>query len=154
MTTRTVSIATACMAMVLISATPIPATAQSAPPADPVADLLRDRGETYRRAPDTLQDPDELRRTQALNAEIVAQNELAENQERADRETHDLAQSRYQAEMEAAEAERARFEAGLRASEEAQARYEREMADWRATVAACERNDRARCLAGRQPVLP
>ena len=28
--------------------------------------------------------------------------------------------------------------------------YERQMADWQATVAACERGDRARCNAGRQ----
>lgn len=122
---------------------------------DPVADMLRARGERYHRAPDSAQDPDEVRRTQALNAEIVAQNDLAENQDRANQAAQAEAQRRYQAEMEQTQAEarvaNERYESDLRAAAEAQARYEREMADWRATVAACERGDRARCNAGRQP---
>ncbi|MDT4865205.1 hypothetical protein FQZ97_999940 [compost metagenome] len=121
---------------------------------DPVAEMLRARGERYHRAPDSAQDPDEVRRTRALNAEIVAQNDLAENQDRANQAAQAEAQRRYQAEMDLTQAEaRAaseRHEADLRAAAEAQARYEREMADWRATVAACERGDRARCNAGRQ----
>lgn len=153
MTTTGCNSAKAILALCL-AVMPISAAAQTAPSADPVAALLRDRGESYRRAPDSSQDPDELRRTQALNAEIVAQNELAENQERADQAAFEEAQTQHRAEMETAEAERRIFEERLRSSEEAQARYEREMADWRATVAACERNDRARCLAGRQPALP
>ncbi|AYG94318.1 cell wall hydrolase [Brevundimonas naejangsanensis] len=122
---------------------------------DPVAEMLRARGERYHRAPDSAQNPDEVRRTQALNAEIVAQNDLAESQDRANQAAYAEAQRRYQAEMEQtqaeARAENERHEADLRAADEAQARYEREMADWRATVAACERGDRARCNAGRQP---
>ena len=128
--------------------------AQSAPDGDPVAELLRRQGERYRRAPDSAQDPDELRRTQALNDEIVAQNDLAENEDRANAVAHAKAQARYQTELEAAEAEaraaRERHEADLRTAAEAQAAYDRQMADWRATVAACERGDRARCNAGRQ----
>lgn len=119
-------------------------------PDDPVADLLRSQGERYHRAPDSAQDPDELRRTQALNDEITAQNDLAESEDRANAAAHAQAQARYQAELEAAEIDRQRHEADLRTAAEAQAAYERQMADWRATVAACERGDRARCNAGRQ----
>ena len=120
---------------------------------DHVAEMLA-KGERYRRAPDSKQDPDELRQTQALNAEIVAQNDLAENEDRANQAAQAEAQRRWQAELDQTEADaraaRERHEADLRAAAEAQARYDREMADWRATVAACERGDRARCNAGRQ----
>lgn len=120
---------------------------------DHVAEMLT-KGERYHRAPDSKQDPDELRETQALNAEIVAQNDLAENEDRANQTAQAEAQRRWQAELDQTEAEaraaRERHEADLRAAGEAQARYDREMADWRATVAACERGDRARCNAGRQ----
>lgn len=130
-----------------------PKAAQSAP-SDPVADLLRRQGERYHRAPDSAQDPDELRRTQALNDEITAQNDLAENEDRANAAAHARAQAEYQAELERSEADaraaRERHEADLRTAAEAQAAYERQMADWRATAAACERGDRARCEAGRQ----
>ena len=119
-----------------------------------MGDLLRRQGERYHRAPDSAQDPEELRRTQALNDEIVAQNDLAENEDRANAAAHAKAQAQYQAELEQAEIEarmiRERHEADLRAAADAQAAYERQMADWRATVAACERGDRARCSAGRQ----
>lgn len=129
------------------------ATQTQTPSHDPVAEMLI-KGERYRRAPDSKQDPDELRQTQALNAEIVAQNDLAENEDRANQAAQAEAQRRWQAELDQTEAEtraaRERHEADLRAAEQAQARYDREMADWRATVAACERGDRARCNAGRQ----
>lgn len=125
-----------------------------APPSDPVADLMRRQGERYHRAPDSAQDPDELRRTQALNAEITAQNDLAESQDRANAAAHAKAEAQYQTELDTAQAEaraaRERHESDLRTATEAQAAYERQMADWRATVAACERGDRARCNAGRQ----
>ena len=130
-----------------LAQTPTPAQAA---PSDPVADLLRSQGERYHRAPDSAQDPDELRRTQALNAEITAQNDLAENEDRANAAAHAQAQARYQSELETAEAERLRYESDLRTAAEAKALYENQMADWQATVAACERGDRARCNAGRQ----
>ncbi|MFC5373539.1 cell wall hydrolase [Brevundimonas faecalis] len=133
---------------------PPTSAAQTAPAADPVGDLLRARGERYHRAPDSAQDPDELRRTQALNAEITAQNDLAENEDRANAAAFAKAQAQYQAELEQADASaraaQERHEADLRTAAEAQAAYDRQMADWRATVAACERGDRARCNAGRQ----
>ena len=120
-------------------------------PKDPVAEMLLSKGERYHRAPDSAQDPDELRQTQALNAEIVAQNDLAENEDRANAAAYARAQAQYQSELEAAAIEaRERRETDLRTAAEAQAAYERQMADWRATVAACERGDRARCNAGRQ----
>ena len=128
---------------------PRPAQAQ-AQPADPVAEMLRSKGERYHRAPDSTQDPDELRQTQALNAEIVAQNDLAENEDRANQAAHAEAQRRWQSEMDRVRAAREQYEADLRVADEAKARYDRDMADWRATVAACERGDRARCNAGRQ----
>lgn len=131
-----------------------PPQAAQAAPSDPVADLLRSQGERYHRAPDEAQDPDELRRTQALNAEITAQNDLAENEDRANADVHAQAQARYQAELEAAEADRMRYESDVRTAAEAKALYERQMADWRATAAACERGDRARCNAGRQAPAP
>ena len=122
---------------------------------DPVGDLLRRQGERYHRAPDSAQDPEELRRTQALNDEIVAQNDLAENEDRTNQAAYAEAQRRYQAEVAQSDAQaraaREQHEADLRAAAEAQARYDGEMADWRATVAACERGDRARCNAGRRP---
>jgi len=137
----------ASLATPTLAQTPMPAQAA---PSDPVADLLRSKGERYHRAPDSAEDPDELRRTQALNDEIVAQNDLAENEDRANAAAHAKAQAAYQAELEAAEVERQRHEADVKTAAQAQADYERQMADWRATVAACERGDRARCNAGRQ----
>ncbi|WEK57414.1 MAG: cell wall hydrolase [Candidatus Brevundimonas phytovorans] len=133
-----------------LAQTPTPPNPAPAAPSDPVADLLRRQGERYHRAPDAAQDPDELRQTQALNDEIVAQNDLAENEDRAAAAAHAKAQAQYQSELETAEAERLLYEADLRAAAEAKALYERQMADWQATVAACERGDRARCEAGRQ----
>lgn len=130
--------------------TPAPTAPQSAP-SDPVADLLRRQAERYHRAPDSAQDPDELRQTQALNDEITAQNDLAENEDRANAAARARAQAQYQSELETAEAERLRYESNLRTAAEAQALYQRQMTDWQATVAACERGDRARCNAGRQP---
>lgn len=123
-------------------------------PKDPVAKMLLSKGERYHRAPDSAQDPDELRQTQALNAEIVAQNDLAENEDRANQSAQAEAQRRWQAEVDQTEAQaradRERHEADLRAADEAQARYERDMADWRAAAAACQRGDTARCNAGRK----
>lgn len=132
-----------------------PAKLAPAASSDPVGDLMRRQGERYHRAPDSAQNPDELRRTQALNDEIVAQNDLAENEDRTNQAAYAEAQRRYQAEVAQSDAQaraaREQHEADLRAAAEAQARYDGEMADWRATVAACERGDRARCNAGRRP---
>lgn len=127
-----------------------PALAQSAQPkADPVADALRDRGEAYRRAPDTAQTPEELRATSALNAEIMDQNDLAEMEERARLADYAKAQAEYQAELQRVEAERLRIaveaeeqEARYKAEQEAHARVR---ADWEACVAG----DGSRCTPPR-----
>jgi len=138
----------------LLLTAPVQAQDQATAQKDPVAEMLRAKGERYHRAPDTAQDPDELRQTQALNAEIVAQNDLAESEDRANQAAQTEAQRRWQAEVDQAQAEariaRERHEADLRAADEAKARYDRDMADWRATAAACQRGDTARCYAGRQ----
>ena len=142
------------MAAPTLAQTPTPAKPAPAASSDPVGDLMRRQGERYHRAPDSAQNPDELRRTQALNDEIVAQNDLAENEDRTNQAAYAEAQRRYQAEVAQSDAQaraaREQHEADLRAAAEAQARYDGEMADWRATVAACERGDRARCNAGRR----
>lgn len=143
--TRAVLIAALCVAAA-------PAAAQNqpgAPAPDPVADLLREaEGETYRRAPDSAQDPVEVKTTQALNAEITARNERAAAEDDANRRAFEAAQEDYAARLAAAQAEQARYENDVRAAEAARLRHEQEMADWRATVAACEGGDRIRCAAG------
>ncbi len=106
---------------------------------------LRALGESYRRAPDERQDPQELVRTRILNAEIRAQNDLAEDQERADRAAYEEAAARHSEALSRAETERLNHEAELRAAQAAQVRYESDMNAWRARVRACEAGDRRAC---------
>lgn len=108
--------------------------------------LLRARGEAYHRAPDSQQTEAELAATRALNAEIVAQNELAAKQEEADRLAHDAALARYQIEVRQTE-ERAHAEA--EAARAAQDRYDRDYAAWMEQVKACQSGVRAACAAPR-----
>jgi hypothetical protein len=117
-------------------------------PADPAAReaLLRARGEAYHRAPDSQQTEAELAVTRALNAEIAAQNDLAERQEAADRLAHDAALARYQIEVQQTE-ERAR--AAAEATRAAQDQYDRDYAAWEERVAACRAGVRAACAARR-----
>lgn len=140
----------ACLALSV--AAPAFAQSKTAPQpqeADPVAEALRNRGEAYRRAPDSAQTPEELRTTSALNAEIMDQNDLAEMEERARLSDYAKAQAEYQAELERVEAERLRI--ALEADEQ-EARYKAERdahararADWEACVAG----DRTRCTTPR-----
>ena len=121
-------------------------SAQSvSPSADPIADAMRERGEAYRRGPDEKQDPEELRETSALNAEILEQNDLAELQDRANQRAHARAQAEYQEELDLREMEIRRIEAETAARDAAyqaeKAAYERARADWQACVAG----DKARC---------
>lgn len=136
------------LAAILSAAAPAAGQTGPAPEPDAVAQLLRARGEAYHRAPDEAQDPAELRATRALNAEIASRNDLAANQEQADRDSFDAAQARYDEARAIAEADRARYDADVRAAEDARLRYEQDLADWEATVRACEVGDRARCRAG------
>lgn len=136
-----------CSALVLALAAP--AVAQNAAPQDTktdhVAQAMRDRGEAYHRADDSKQDPQEQRTTNALNAEILDQNDLAEMRDRANQAAYAKAQAEYQDELDRVEAERmlieqenARNQARYQAEQE---RYARARADWE----ACTKGDRSRC---------
>ena len=119
---------------------------------DPVADLLR--GETNAPAADAELDPAEIRTTAALNAEIVAQNDLAAQAEKAaaadQRQTYEAELEAYRrsvAETEAkAEADRQAYEAELARHE---AEHQRRMALWREVSEACRRGETERCRVGR-----
>lgn len=107
-------------------------------------------GEAYHRAPDSAQDPAELRTTQALNDEITAQNDLAASIERAEQEKHEAAVAQ-------STADRLAYEESVRQSDAAQQRWQAEQAQWQADrarweadVRACEAGDRTRCAAPRQ----
>lgn len=100
------------------------------------------RGEAYHRAPDSAQTEAELAATRALNAEIVAQNDLAAKQEEADRLAYDTALARHQVEVEQTEA---RARSAAEAARAAQAQYDRDYAAWEARVRACQAGDRAAC---------
>lgn len=130
--------------------------AGSAVAQDPVGALLNTQADA--RVQTTVaadQDPAEVRTTQALNAEIVAQNNLAASQEQADQDSYVAAQAQTQAAVQTeVSADQARYEADQAAYLEVQARYEAAMADWRATAAACQRGDSRRCRAGQQPAIP
>lgn len=129
-------------------------TAAAANPAqDAVGALLSDAPPATATA--ARQDPSEVRTTQALNAEIVAQNDLAASQEQANQNAYVAGQAQLDAEVQSTVSEeQARYEADQAAYLEAQARYEAAMADWRATAAACQRGDTRRCRAGKQPAIP
>jgi hypothetical protein len=102
-----------------------------------------------RQAPDAAQDPAELRTTQALNAEITARNELAENQERADRAAFEAERARWEEQQALNNRARLDWEASVRASDEARRRWEADRARWEADVRACQAGDRSRCAPPR-----
>jgi hypothetical protein len=94
---------------------------------------LRALGETYRRSGDEEQDPGELARTQALNAEIAARNDAAQRSDAEAQANWQAAQDRYQSAVAAREAEIARIDAETAAQ---QARFARERAEWERVNAA------------------
>ena len=147
----------ACVAALTVGA----AQAQSAkppvqsPPSDRADQLLTpaaprnpapvNDGEAYHRADDSEQDPAEVRTTQVLNDEIASRNQLAENQEQADR-------AKYEETVAASTQTRLAYEEDVRRSQAAQsdweaeqARWQAERARWEADVRACEAGDRSRC---------
>jgi len=132
----------------------LPATSQDAA----TNAALRAKGEAYHRAPDSEQIPAEVAETARLNAAIVAANNQAAAQEEADRTEFLEAQVRHQAQVDAAAEAHAsaemQHEAEVEMSAEARARHAQAMADWRATVAACEAGDDTRCEAGKAPAMP
>lgn len=100
---------------------------------------LRQRGESYRAAPDSEQDPAEVAETVRLNADIAARNAAAEQAEAEAAATFERESAQWRAETARLETERAQYEADLAASNAARAAYERAHAQWEAEVAACER---------------
>lgn len=121
---------------------------------DPVTQLLptadqpeaeRAAGEADRQATDARQDPAEVRITQALNAEIAARNDLAENQERADQAEFELERARWQEQQALNNQAQLDWEASVRIAEEARRRWEAERERWEAGVRACKAGDHGRC---------
>ncbi|KQY85001.1 hypothetical protein [Brevundimonas sp. Root1423] len=100
---------------------------------------LRQRGETYRAAPDSEQDPAEVAETVRLNAQIAARNAAAERAEAEGAATFERESAQWRAETARLETQRAQYEADLAAANAARAAYERAQAAWEAEVAACER---------------
>jgi len=163
--TNPLKAATLALATLLLSTTTglAQTAASSAARTDPVEQLLQpaasDRaapvandGEAYHRADDAEQDPAEVRTTQALNAEIAARNQLAENQERADQEAYELERARYQATVDQATRARLAYEEEVRQVEAARRQWEvdrdnaeRARAQYAADVLACRAGDRSRC---------
>ncbi len=102
-------------------------------------------GEADRQAPDSEQDPAEVRTTQALNAEITARNDLAANQEEADQAAFQAERARWEEQQALNNQARLDWEASVRATEEARRRWEADRARWEADARACRAGDRRRC---------
>ncbi|QTC91359.1 cell wall hydrolase [Brevundimonas goettingensis] len=126
------------------------------------ATALELKGETNAPAPDSEQNPVEVSITQRLNAQVAERNELADQTDHTNQAAYAEAVHEYteqKADVEA-ETERQAIDAQINAQSRAEydadqeARYQKAMADWRATVAACDRGDTARCNAGSMPARP
>ena len=126
------------------------AFAQSAPQTAPSPEMdayLKARGETYSRAPDAEQNPDEVATTAKLNASIAAGNDAAERSETEAVADYQQSQDRYQAEAARYATAQAQYEADTRAADAARADYERAHATWEGLVRACEASGRRDCRA-------
>jgi len=141
----------------LAAAAPVQAGPQEAPdpyrdqralpdPNDPAAReaLERARGEAYHRADDSKQTEEELRLTRALNAEIAAQNALADRADEAARLEYDAALARHQIEVRRLQEE---SRAAAEATRAAQDQYDRDYAAWREQVRLCQSGFREACTA-------
>ena len=113
-------------------------------------------GEAYHRAPDSTQNPAEVRTTQALNDEIASRNALAENQERADQAAFEAERAKYEETVAQSTQAQLAYEEDVRRSNAAQAewqaeqdRWAAERARWEADVGACRAGDRSRCAPPR-----
>jgi len=125
--------------------TPGQTTAPVAGPTPGSDAWLRQRGESYRAAPEAQQDPAEVAETIRLNAEIAARNNAAERREVEGTAAWQAEDTRWRAEVARLETQRAQWEADTAAAEAARLRYERDRAAWAAEMAACERSGRV-CL--------
>lgn len=103
-------------------------------------------GEAYHRADDARQDLAEVRTTRALNDEIVSRNQLAENQERADRNAYEATVARATRERLAYEEAARQADAARRQWEVERDAAERARGQYAADLLACRAGDRARCL--------
>lgn len=143
----------------LLAATAVQAAPQAAPqeapdpyrdqralpdPNDPAAReaMERARGEAYHRAEDSKQTEEELRLTRALNAEIAAQNSLADRADEAARLEYDAALARHQIEVRRLQEE---SRAAAEATRAAQDQYDRDYAAWREQVRLCQSGVRSAC---------
>ena len=141
---------------------PAPVASEQPAPAPTAAAALESRGETNGPAPDSAQNPVELTITQRLNAEVARRDELATQTDRANQAEYkaDVAEYKEAVADNQAERERIAIDARINAQSRAEydadqeSRYQKAMADWRATNAACERGDTARCRAGSMPARP
>ncbi|WP_417231306.1 cell wall hydrolase [Brevundimonas sp.] len=145
----TLRTATGLAAGLILIAGAAPVLAQTPPPPESAAEAARLQalGETYHRAPDTAQDPDEVATTAALNARIAAHNEAAARQEAVDTAEYAEAEARYRAEAAAAATLQANYDAEQRTAAAARAEYERARATWEAMIRACEAGGRRDCRA-------
>ena len=122
-----------------------PAFAQTPQAVQGSEEWLRQRGETYHRAPDAEQNPAEVEATARLNAEIAARNEAAARTEAEAQAAWEADQAKWRVESAAAETARVQWEADVAAAEAAQAQYERDRAAWEAEMARCRASGR-RCV--------
>ncbi|HEX8472120.1 MAG TPA: cell wall hydrolase [Brevundimonas sp.] len=139
-----------------------PPTPELATPAATANAALEARGETNGPAPDSAQNPVELTITQRLNAEVVRRDEMADQTDRTNQAEYKAEVAEYKEAVADNQAERERIVIDAQINTQARAeydadqesRYQKAMADWRATNAACERGDAARCRAGSMPARP
>lgn len=133
---------------------PAPQAAPTQTPTTPAPgseEWLRLRGESYRAAPDSEQDPGEVAETVKLNAEIAARNAAAERAEAEATAAFEAETARWREEAARIETQRAQWEADNAAAEAARAQWERDRAAWEAEVAACERAHRSGCRIAPTP---
>lgn len=100
----------------------------------------------------------EQAQTRSLNAEVAARLQAADRKEAADAAAYTEALARYEAEVARYNARSAHVAQSLEVRRDnidhEQDLYNQRMADWRATVAACEAGDRVRCESGKAPAQP
>ncbi|MEQ7153954.1 cell wall hydrolase [Brevundimonas aurifodinae] len=149
--TRIASPALALVGLLFATAAPVAAqdsvdrllrTPTATPPA---AEAPVNDGEADIQATDDQQDPEELRVTRALNAEITARNELAAAQERAEQAAFEAERARHEAEAAEILRQRLAWEESVRAADEARRRWDADRARWEADTRACQDGDRSRC---------
>lgn len=96
--------------------------------------------------------------TRSLNTEISQRLLAADRKEAADAANYREAVARYEAELARYNAARDLRAESLELRREnidiEQDLYNQRMADWRATVAACEAGDKLRCESGKAPAQP